>query len=428
MLFRDHARLAAIAAILLFLSTCSPPSSAPPPATLPATDSASLAPTPKLDPAPANTQLPPLPNFDDVLTFNPGGGLGFVVCEEAAPDSLLVLYDGIHPYARLCMNLRDVDARVPIRIRFSQPGKATPELWTTDLVFDSSGSGVYWQYRGAEQTFRINASYAETADRSLKLGPSVSWPLTVPAGSWRVTVVREGRGPIATDFQTSGGEGLSRIGILNSRSEQELMPSAYPWRTSYWPSFLSGDGDLKFVGTNYAPNVPVYVLLYRSEALEYRLAEKSVYVADSSGTIRGGFSGSYGEGTYILYGITDPNIPLGGIESRACDWGLPEAIGSACDTFGILPADCPGAPAPRMLLGEPGRVCARSSTVSLRIDPSWSADGKLPLTRDTRFIVVDGPSCADNATWWRVQMDNGDEGWLPEAGDAVDPYYVCPLP
>jgi hypothetical protein len=89
-------------------------------------------------------------------------------------------------------------------------------------------------------------------------------------------------------------------------------------------------------------------------------------------------------------------------------------------------AACPGAPPQRMLITEPGYVCTQSDSVKLRDAPSRSGNEIIRLPPGTNFHVIEGPSCSDNWSWWRIRTDDGTVGWIAEGGDNTDPYFICP--
>jgi hypothetical protein len=64
---------------------------------------------------------------------------------------------------------------------------------------------------------------------------------------------------------------------------------------------------------------------------------------------------------------------------------------------------------------------------SLRSAPKRSGSEMMQLSPGASFVVIGGPSCADNWSWWNVRLDNGTTGWISEGGDQTDPYFICPL-
>ena len=90
------------------------------------------------------------------------------------------------------------------------------------------------------------------------------------------------------------------------------------------------------------------------------------------------------------------------------------------------PVSCPGAPDQRMLVGGQGAVCTQNDQVVMRLGPSRSQPVIIGLRPGTGFTVIDGPSCADNWSWWKIRTGDGLTGWISEGGDTTDPYYICP--
>lgn len=94
----------------------------------------------------------------------------------------------------------------------------------------------------------------------------------------------------------------------------------------------------------------------------------------------------------------------------------------------IIQSSCPSAPLQRMVVGQRGYVCTVSDSVSLREEPGRSSSKITALTTGVYFTVIGGPSCADDWSWWQIQIDDGITGWISEGGDNIDPYYICPAP
>lgn len=99
----------------------------------------------------------------------------------------------------------------------------------------------------------------------------------------------------------------------------------------------------------------------------------------------------------------------------------------------ILPPDlyrfegCPGAPPQRVVIGEKASVCTKSDDLIVRQEPDRDSEELSRITPGTNFMIVDGPSCANNWSWWKVELDSGIDGWVAEGGDSVDPYFICPV-
>lgn len=85
--------------------------------------------------------------------------------------------------------------------------------------------------------------------------------------------------------------------------------------------------------------------------------------------------------------------------------------------------DCPSAPAIRLIIQERGRVTDNSETLNLREGPGVSFDILTALDPNDEFVVIAGPSCDGEFSWFRVRFGTR-FGWLAE-GDFED-YYVEP--
>jgi hypothetical protein len=88
---------------------------------------------------------------------------------------------------------------------------------------------------------------------------------------------------------------------------------------------------------------------------------------------------------------------------------------------------CPGAPPQRVMIGEKARVCTISDDLIMRKGPGLDGKELTGIKPGTNFMIIDGPSCANNWFWWKVELDSGLEGWVAEGGDDTDPYFICPV-
>lgn len=87
-----------------------------------------------------------------------------------------------------------------------------------------------------------------------------------------------------------------------------------------------------------------------------------------------------------------------------------------------LAVNCPGAPASRIVVGRGARVAPGGTANNLRDKPSTSGKVLTQVPPGTYFNVLDGPSCAENYAWWKV--DIGQIGWMAE-GDSKQ-YFMEP--
>ena len=85
---------------------------------------------------------------------------------------------------------------------------------------------------------------------------------------------------------------------------------------------------------------------------------------------------------------------------------------------------CPDAPDIRLIIQERGRVTDNNDdTLNLRSGPGTSFDILVALNPRDEFTVIEGPTCAEGFSWFRVRAA-ATIGWIAE-GDSED-YYVEP--
>ena len=86
---------------------------------------------------------------------------------------------------------------------------------------------------------------------------------------------------------------------------------------------------------------------------------------------------------------------------------------------------CGDAPPPRLIVGGTGMVAfTDGQPLNVRQTPGLSAARVGRLPEGISFSVVEGPTCADNFQWWRVQAEDLD-GWI--AAGTPDTYFVAPV-
>ena len=93
----------------------------------------------------------------------------------------------------------------------------------------------------------------------------------------------------------------------------------------------------------------------------------------------------------------------------------------------FLRSSCAGAPPQRIKVGWRGIISTISHPIIVRQEPSLSGREITRLHPGTKFTVTDGPRCANNWSWWKVQWETNESGWIPEGGDHVDPYFIRPF-
>ncbi|MBX3049658.1 MAG: SH3 domain-containing protein [Anaerolineales bacterium] len=87
---------------------------------------------------------------------------------------------------------------------------------------------------------------------------------------------------------------------------------------------------------------------------------------------------------------------------------------------------CPGAPPQRLEVNEDAKVCTKKDRVILRSGPGSYNSELTRLEPKSIVWVLDGPSCANNWSWWKVRTSWGLVGWMAEGGDSKDDYFLCP--
>jgi len=88
---------------------------------------------------------------------------------------------------------------------------------------------------------------------------------------------------------------------------------------------------------------------------------------------------------------------------------------------------CPGAIKQLLEVNEDAEICTKKDPVRLRSKPDKDSSIVDRLYPGIIVWVVDGPICADGASFWMVRTKSGTTGWMMEGlGDNEDPYYLCP--
>ncbi len=89
-------------------------------------------------------------------------------------------------------------------------------------------------------------------------------------------------------------------------------------------------------------------------------------------------------------------------------------------------AECTGAPAPRVKVGDVVLVSQDDPRpLNVRAQPALQGDVMAQLAPGATLMVTDGPVCAAGHLWWQVLLEDGTLGWVAE-GDA-ETYYIEPL-
>lgn len=232
-----------------------------------------------------------------------------------------------------------------------------------------------------------------------------------PADSVRVLTV----GAVhTTDRQRDLLAPYSSRGMLDTANYNKPDLSAYG-------EFLMTDESI-FVGTSAAsPVVAGAAALvwqanesYIPEQLRQELLSRAVYQPEN-------YNITYGDGVLRL-----PAPPLR-IETNADREIVARLVWPRAEDAVDPNADRPCAGMPtRFEIGLEGYVNYNRG-LFMREEPFSNASRVGPaagLERGEQFVVIDGPACNQGMSWWRVELNDGSQGWLGEA----DPEYYLIAP
>lgn len=90
-------------------------------------------------------------------------------------------------------------------------------------------------------------------------------------------------------------------------------------------------------------------------------------------------------------------------------------------------SSCPGAPDQRLTVGENARVCTKSDNVYIRKSPSRESSILTSVAPGAVVKIIGGPECANEWSYWEVEISDGTTGWISEGGDKTDRYFLCPI-
>jgi len=119
------------------------------------------------------------------------------------------------------------------------------------------------------------------------------------------------------------------------------------------------------------------------------------------------------------------------------------------DTSIPVSVNCPGAIYSQIFVGMHVIICTKYDGVKAKLEPISDVIELFKLYPNNRYemsyMVVDGPVCESNATWWQLLVTQGTivyEGpqyqndfyelskdtkvWVKEGSDNIDPYFICP--
>jgi len=91
-------------------------------------------------------------------------------------------------------------------------------------------------------------------------------------------------------------------------------------------------------------------------------------------------------------------------------------------------------------VGDKVRVCTGQDRLILRNDPSPEGSEIFRMYPGVKLVIIDGPNCGSQDTWWFVSVKAGswvwdghefattseETGWIREGGRDGDNYYICP--
>jgi hypothetical protein len=375
-----------------------------------------------------------MPAFEQVINFGGGGGggrnpLGYCHNYELSnplPNpaifgtSATISSDFTERMGELCF--KGIKPNLPFSVRIVSP----------DGLITLSGNF----YADANKLYLAGSPNAigeiTSLEKRAPLGSvGIYWPVGLPFGQWQIYA--QGEGLQAQGFFEApiedGEFGINRfqeIGVVELNAQFNILPGDSPHNVK-----TSGNGDLSISGAGFIPKELIYIILYESTITGNEKAWKLMYKtqtnADDNGLLATSIPGPFWGGEeYLLISVSGSSSL---VESNTNSLNRSDRnIGY--ENFYVIPqVSCPGAPAQRMVVGNNGNVCTKSDAVLVRDAPMRSANTLLELDPGASFRVVGGPSCADNWSWWKIQIDGKPiiEGWVSEGGDQTDPYFICPL-
>lgn len=117
--------------------------------------------------------------------------------------------------------------------------------------------------------------------------------------------------------------------------------------------------------------------------------------------------------------------------------------GSSSNNSSGAASSCPGAKPQHVFVGATIHVCTLSDNLIVKTQPSSSGSEIFRIAPGTIAFVIDGPSCSENSSWWRIEVSAGTTvrqgsydapqfsldtdmfGWVREGSDEIDPYFIC---
>jgi hypothetical protein len=139
-------------------------------------------------------------------------------------------------------------------------------------------------------------------------------------------------------------------------------------------------------------------------------------------------------------------LPNGAIVVAVEVLGGGETVSGSETTSNSSNNACPGAKPQRVEVGDTAKVCTKSDNLIVRDKPKASGSETFRIPPGTRISIINGPTCANNSSWWKVEVPAGIQvrkgaydaptyrlssdtiGWVREGSDEIDPYFICPVP
>src|SRR5215212_3815329 len=83
---------------------------------------------------------------------------------------------------------------------------------------------------------------------------------------------------------------------------------------------------------------------------------------------------------------------------------------------------CAHAPRSRLHVGDAAVVAEGIDRLNLRALPAVDTGVERQIYAGATMTILAGPSCNHTYNWWRVEMENGERGWVAEGN--WERYYV----
>lgn len=81
----------------------------------------------------------------------------------------------------------------------------------------------------------------------------------------------------------------------------------------------------------------------------------------------------------------------------------------------------------RVKVGDRARAAyTDGSNLRIRVQPGFSQNYEHKVPEGTQMKIVGGPKCADDSTWWKVEISGNIKGWVAEYWDG-DEYLIEPI-